>query len=168
MERYKLCERTFSSDWFLSFNKILSWDDIFTTWTIKHGVANPFKNVVHYMDYVKLRKAAINPIWLILVSSKWKSVHNNFLNNKISFWKQKNRIWKTILFCVYLIVLRSCNLVVCIALELPPRFLQTWIFFWRFLRYCASAFKVRSFEMWPCCNKKFMCPHCFSFCRAWW
>ena len=46
------------------------------------------------------------------------------------FWKQKNKnCVKIILFCVCIIVLRSCNLV-CVAIE-----------------YCESTFKVRSFEM---------------------
>ena len=55
------------------------------------------------------------------------------------FWKQKNKIYvKIILFCVCKIHFRSCNLV-CVALE-----------------YCASAFKVRSFEMSLRCNKEFM------------
>ena len=31
----------------LSFNKNLGWDDIFTMWIIKHGVANQFKHGVH-------------------------------------------------------------------------------------------------------------------------
>ena len=29
---------------------------------------------------------------------------------------------------------KSCDIVVCVVLELHPRFLQTWIFFWRFLK----------------------------------
>ena len=48
----------------------------------------------------------------------------NFLNYKISFWKQKNRI-DVILFCAYVLELQSCDLVVCVALELYSRFVQT-------------------------------------------
>ena len=34
---------------FLRFNKNLDWDNIFTTWILKHGVKNPFKHGVHYI-----------------------------------------------------------------------------------------------------------------------
>ena len=71
----------------------------------------------------------------ILVSSKWKSVYNHFLNHEISFWKQKNRIHvKTILFCVYINEFQVCALVTCVAYELCASFLQTWTFFWTFLK----------------------------------
>ena len=41
------------------------------------------------------------------------------------FWKQKNRTYvKTILFCVYIIVLQFYNLVACVALEICSNFLQ--------------------------------------------
>ena len=58
---------------------------------------------------------------------------NNFLNHEISFWKQKNRIY-VIFFCVYIIKLQSCDLTVYVALELCSIFLQTWIFFWMFIK----------------------------------
>ena len=34
----------------IGFNENLAWDDIFTTWVIKHGITNPFKPGVHYMN----------------------------------------------------------------------------------------------------------------------
>ena len=57
---------------------------------------------------------------------------------KKMFWKQKNRIYvKIILFCVYIIVLESCNLAACVALEFCSEFLQAWFFSSIFRRYCA-------------------------------
>ena len=52
------------------------------------------------------------------------SVSNNFLNHEISFSKQKNRTY-VISFGAYIIKLQSCDLAVCAALELCPRFVQT-------------------------------------------
>ena len=102
----------------------------------------------------------------ILVSSQWKSVYNNFLI--ISFWKQINRIHaKTILFCVYIVVLQSSDLVVCVALELRVRFLQTLIFFWKFLKGIVhqllkwGALKCNHVAIWNSCAYIF-----FSFCRT--
>ena len=80
----------------------------------------------------------------ILVSSQWKSVYNNFL--MISFWKQKNRIHvKTILFCVYIIVLQSSDLV----------------FFWTFLKGIVhqllkwGALKCNHVAIWNSCTYMF-------------
>ena len=56
------------------------------------------------------------------------SVSDNFLNHKISFWKQKSTIY-VILFYAYIIELQSCDVGVCVALELCSRFLQNWFFF---------------------------------------
>ena len=73
------------------------------------------------------------------------SVSNNFLNHEISFWKQKNRIY-VIFFCVYIIELQSCDLTVYVALELCSRFLQTWIFFWMFLKGIKKLLKWGALE----------------------
>ena len=80
------------------------------------------------------------------IPSKLMPVCNNFLNHKISFWKQKNRI-DMILFCIYIIDLQSCDLVVCVALELCSRFLKTWTFFLNVLKRYLKPLKVRRFWM---------------------
>ena len=59
--------------------------------------------------------------------SKWMSVCNKFLNHKISFWKQKSRVY-VILFCAYIIELQSCDLVVCLALEHCSNLNFVWLF----------------------------------------
>ena len=60
------------------------------------------------------------------------SVCNKFLKHKISFWKQKK--WIYVIFFCALIELQSCDLVVCVALELCSKFLQIWILLRMFLK----------------------------------
>ena len=73
------------------------------------------------------------------------SVFDKFFNHEISFWKQKNKIY-VIFFCVYIIELQSCGVTVYVALELCSRFLQTWIFFWMFLKGIKKLLKWGALE----------------------
>ena len=63
-------------------------------------------------------------------------------------------------------ILLHCDLLIFLSVFLRTLFKvsSNLNFFWNFLKsYCASAFKVTSFEMKPCCNKKFLCLQLFSF-----
>ena len=62
------------------------------------------------------------------LSSKQMSVSISFLDHKL------------FLFSAYLVELQSCAFVVCVALKLCSRFLQTWIFFWMFLKVLYISF----------------------------
>ena len=90
------------------------------------------------------------------------SVSNNFLNHKISFWKQKNRIY-VIFFCVYIIELQSYDLTVYVALELCLRFHQTWNFFWTFLKGIKKLLNEELWDVTMSQNRQNSCAYNFLF-----
>ena len=77
------------------------------------------------------------------------------------FLKTKNRIY-VIFFCIYVIELQSCDLIVYVFLELCSRFLQTWIFFWMFLKSIRKLLKRRALECYHVVVQN-SCAHNFSF-----
>ena len=87
---------------------------------------------------------------------------------KKMFWKQKNRIYvKIILFCVYIIVLESCNLAACVALEFCSEFLQAWFFSSIFRRYCALKGGAQKGTPVPTVFLGSVCQQCFL-CKLKW